>query len=455
MSSGDLPWLTLASASTTIAPDRPLKSRRVYAQVLALTILVVVIVGILGSFASRRVAEREAINDAAQRAGIFADAVIQPALANGIINQDPAAVALLSVAVRDHVLGASIVRVKVWTPDGTIVYSDEPRLVGKKFTLGKEERAVLATPATRAEVTDLDEPENVYERGQGKLLEAYRPVWTPDGHELLFETYAPYDVVLDRSGQLWRGFAGITVSSLLALIVLLLPILWRLLDRLRTAQAHREALLQRALDASDAERRRIAATLHDGVVQELAATSFTVSAAAAKAEAEGKPEMAASLEDAAATVRTGIAGLRSLLVDIYPASLVETGLVAALGDMVRGFQTRDTEIVLSAPDDFDLNLSRDDERLIFQVAQETVRNAVRHAHASRVDVILATNAHSTLLDVIDDGVGFDPAAVLALPEEGHFGMRLLVDAAAEGGAELRVASVPGRGTHWQLGLKRA
>jgi hypothetical protein len=115
-----------------------------------------------------------------------------------------------------------------------------------------------------AEVSNLDRPENKFERGRGKLLEVYRPVWTPAGQPLLFETYSPYQQVTQRAGQLWRGFAGITISGLLIMVALLLPILWRLLNRISGAQRQREVLLQRAVDASEEERRRIAGTLHDG-----------------------------------------------------------------------------------------------------------------------------------------------------------------------------------------------
>ena len=92
------------------------------------------------------------------------------------------------------------------------------------------------------------------------------------------------------SGQdeLRRGFAGVTVSSLLFFTVLLLPIVWWLLGRLKRSQNQREELLERAVDASIEERRRIAGTLHDGVVQELAATSFTVAGAAATGRDAGR-----------------------------------------------------------------------------------------------------------------------------------------------------------------------
>ncbi len=230
---------------------------------------------------------------------------------------------------------------KIWDSNGRIVYSDEPALIGQTFPLGDEELDVFSHPITRADISDLTAPENQYEQGNGKLLEAYRPVWTPDGFaELLFETYFKYDDVTERSAQLWRGFAGVTLSSILLLVVLMMPMLWRLLDRLNRSQAQREALLQRALDASTEERRRIAGALHDGVVQDLAATSFTVAGAAERAASLGQPALASDLRGAAGTVRTSIGGLRSLLVDIYPASLAAAGLAAALDDLAASVRSR-------------------------------------------------------------------------------------------------------------------
>lgn len=448
-------WRQLSSPADEVPVDRPLRSRTVYLQVVALTALVVVVVAVVGSLAARRIAEREAVNDAARQAGVLADAVIEPALRNGILDRDARATATLDAAVRDHLLSDHAVRVKIWRPDGTIVYSDEPRLVGRKFDLGAEERKVLRRPATRAEVTDLTEPENVYERGDGPLLEVYRPVTTPDGHLLLFEVYTPYDVVDRSTAELWRGFAGITITSLLALVVLMMPVLWRLLDRLRTGKQQREQLLQRALDASDAERRRIAATLHDGVIQELAATSFVVSGAAARARAAGREDLSGALDEASGAVRAGINGLRSLLVDIYPPSLDRTGLEQALTDLVDGYRTYDAAVVLQTDDSASMpRLNPEGERLVFQIAQETVRNAARHAGATRVDVRLEERPESVVLQVSDDGVGFDVDEVLTHPEVGHFGVRLLVASAQEVGASLAVATAPGAGTHWRLEVGR-
>jgi two-component system NarL family sensor kinase len=72
-----------------------------------------------------------------------------------------------------------------------------------------------------ADVSDLRLPENRFERSHGKLLEVYRPVGTPDGQPLLFETYFKYYVVSQRGHQLWRAFAGVMLSCLVALVILL------------------------------------------------------------------------------------------------------------------------------------------------------------------------------------------------------------------------------------------
>jgi len=419
-------------------------------QVIAGTLAVVIGVAVAGAFASRRVAEREAVTDAAHTTDLIARQVVQPAITNGLISGNPAALAAIDRVVRHQVLSPSVVRVKLWTAAGRIVYSDEKRLIGRTFPLGSQERSALARPAVHAEVSDLQRPENRFERGHGKLLEVYRPVWTPSGQPLLFETYSPYKQVTQRTGELWRGFAGITISSLLILVVLLLPILWRLLNQITSAQSQREVLLQRAVDASADERQRIAGTLHDGPVQELAATSFAVAAAAERAADSGQQELAEMLTTAAGTVRASIRGLRSLLVDIYPPSLTTAGLVPALTDLTEVLAVRSIATHLELAEDAAARLRPAQQQLVFRIARECLRNAARHSSAHNVDVRLFRHGHSTVLEITDDGTGFDPAPILSNPEDGHFGLRILTDVAADAGADLLLATAPGAGCRWRL-----
>jgi signal transduction histidine kinase len=421
-------------------------------QVAVAAVLVILAVAVLGALAARRLAEREAVDDARRQADLIARAVLQPVLTDGLLDRDPQALAAVDRVVRGQVLGTAVVRVKLWSADGEVLYSDEPRLAGQRLVLDDSERAALRDPAVRAEVTDLRRPENRFERGRGKLLEAYRQVRTsPSGTPLLFETYSPYDEVTRRTSQMWHGFAGLMVSSLLLLAALQMPVLWRLLRRIRTGQEQREALLRRAVDASQDERRRIAGTLHDGAVQDLAASSFALAGALERAEREGTPELARQLRETAATVRGSIAGLRSLLVDIYPPSLAASGLPTALEDLAGPLRARDVDVRLDLPAvAVPRRLAPDVERLVYRLVHECLANVARHASASTVWVRLHDVDEQVVLDVVDDGTGFDPAAVVRGPADGHLGLRLMSDLAREAGAHLAVSSAPGRGTWWQL-----
>jgi two-component system NarL family sensor kinase len=448
----DPPWRQVATSTPARSDQPPVQPRRVFAQVIAGALVVLCLVAILGVAASRRLAEAEAVNDAAKIANLMADEVAQPALRDSLLTGDPAAVAAIDKVVRQRVLGRSIVRVKIWDPSGRILYSDAASLMGQHFPLGPEERDVLAHPLTRADVSDLTSPENRLERDRGKLLEVYRPVWTPAGRPLLFEIYAPYEEVTARTGQLWRGFAGVTLTSLILLVVLLMPILWRLLDRLKRSQVQREALLQHAVEASTEERRRIAGAIHDGVVQDLAGASFAVAGGAERAVSLGQPDLAAELRQAAGTVRGSIGGLRSLLLDIYPPSLATAGLHAALTDLVSTLRSRGTTVTLEVASGTELDPAG--ERLVFRVARECLANIAKHAAATTVQVRLTRREGHTVMEISDDGVGFDAAEGLTNPQEGHFGLRVLGDVVAEAGGELLLASAPGAGTRWQLWIPR-
>ena len=452
--SDDGNWVVLATPTATEPAQRPLPMRRIVTPIAAAALVVAGIVGLAGSLVSQRIAEQQAVHDVAQLTDVLADSVVQPALTDQLPDNPAEARQILDPIVRDRLMSDSLVRVKLWSPSGTVLYSDQPELVGQRFALEPDAQAALTAPRTEAGISDLRRPENRLERSEGKLLEVYRPVWTPSGQPLLFETYFRYGTVSARSHQLWRGFGGIMLSSLAALLLLLMPLVWALLGRARRARAHREQLMHRALTASEEERRRIAATLHDGVVQQLAAASFTTSAHTERAAARGDHELAASLDTVAGTVRDSIAGLRSLLVDIYPPSLHTSGLEVALRDLARtagSAATVLTEIDADTADDLPIS----SQEAAFRIAQESLRNAVRHAAAGQVTVRLQpADERYALLEIADDGAGFDLGAARQPGAEGHFGLQLMADAARRSGSRLALRSAPGSGTLIRMEIPR-
>jgi signal transduction histidine kinase len=101
------------------------------------------------------------------------------------------------------------------------------------------------------------------------------PASKSPGEALLFELYLSDDNLQARADELYRLFRPLTVGRLLLFLALTAPLVW-VLSRRADAAADREWLLVMASDASDAERRRVARDLHDGVVQDLAGTSFAL-----------------------------------------------------------------------------------------------------------------------------------------------------------------------------------
>lgn len=406
-------------------------------------LIAVAIVGVATAVASQRVGKREAINDARTQTIAKAQGFIEPVVTNALKSGDPAAVAKIDEIVKRDLLDASLVRVKIWKKDGTIVYSDEPRLIGSRYTLGADERAALDDGLVEADVSDLTEQENRFERPQGKLLEVYLPIRTPDGERLLFEAYFRYDAVVESGSDVWRSFAPITIGALIALELVQIPLAYSLARRLRQRQLEREGLLREALNASDVERRRIASDLHDGVVQDLAGVAFALGGSARRRDLP--PDSAELLDRSAAEVRESIKALRSLLVEIYPPNLDEEGLEVALTDLLARANARNITATLDASG-LEKPLSPDVSGLLYRVAQEALRNVVEHGRASSVMMTVATNGELAVLDVVDDGIGFEPETA-ATVKTGHFGLRGLTDRVADAGGLLNVQSAPGAGTH--------
>ena len=98
---------------------------------------------------------------------------------------EPAALDRFDRLIRADVLGDEIIRVKVWDAEGKIVYSDEPRLIGQQLRARRGRAAGARQRRPDAELSDLTEPENQYERDQGQLLEAYARIRGPGDQPLL------------------------------------------------------------------------------------------------------------------------------------------------------------------------------------------------------------------------------------------------------------------------------
>ena len=400
-------------------------------------IVVTIGVALIGVAVIQRTGRSEAIRDAKELSSFAGEGIVAPVLSDAVLQGQPAAIARLDRVVRDHVLNGSIVRVKIWSPAGRIVYSDSPALIGKTYPLGEDERKILKQGGVAAEVSDLSKPENRLDRHWDKLLEVYLPIRTRSGSPVLFESYSRYTSVAASGQRVWREFAPAIIGGLLLLELVQVPLAVRLSRRLRQGQRDREALLRRAIQASDLERRRIARDLHDGAVQDLAGISYSLAAAA---EATSDPEAVGPLTEGADAARRSVRELRSLLVEIYPPDLQRAGLAAALSDTLAQFPARGVSASLELPEGLDMPPAA--EGLLFRVAQEALRNVLSHAQATSVEVAAGRDDGIAWLSVRDDGRGFDAGGA----SEQSFGLRLLRDLVEDAGGRFEVISAPGAGS---------
>jgi two-component system, NarL family, sensor kinase len=426
-------------------PDRGAILRPV--AVFALSgLAVLALVAVAGALALRSLSTSEAVRDARRLATVTGRGIVEPALTTAVVRGDPQAIARLDRIVHHRVLASDVARVKIWNAEGKIIYSDDASLIGRRFELTPEDLRALRTSSASARQTDLTEPENAHERTFGKLTSVYLGLRAQDGTPVLYEEYLRSSAIAGSSRRLVRLFAPVGIVALLVLAVLQIPLAWRMAHRIRRAQQDRERLLQSAIDASDRERRLIAAGLHDGVVQELAGHSFEMAAAAEQDQSNA--ELRRVLGDSAAGTRNAIRQLRSMLLEIYPPALRSHGLAAALPDAVAPLSARGVKVTLEI--DEGLQMPEETEQLVFRAAQEAIRNAGAHAAACNVDILVTRTGDTVRLRVADDGRGFDGDDVRARRADGHLGLAMLRDLAEAAGGTLTVTSEPGSGTAVEL-----
>ena len=411
------------------------------------------VVGTIGVVGLHRTAESEALRQAGQRTQAVGEGVLAPELTEAVMRGDPAALQRFDRIVRTRVLRGPITRVKLWTPEGRVVYSDEKRLIGRRFAVSPELREAEASHGPHADISTLRSAENGFERGSGRLLEVYLPLWGPSGAEVIAETYQTTDLVDATSHHLWVSFTPVLLVALLALALAQVPLALWLARRIRAGVRERQRLESLAGDATRRERLRIASTLHDGVVQDLAGVAFTLSATSARVDRADVEELRETLRDAAAVARDSITELRQLLVELCPPAQEVAGLHGALEELAVPLRQRGLAVTLETKIDGPRDAALDE--LLYRAAREALRNVERHAAATAVTVRLQADDDRAYLVVEDDGRGVTAADLAEQRAAGHVGLTLLAERVVARGGQLGIVSEPGRGTRLTLDLGHA
>jgi signal transduction histidine kinase len=216
-------------------------------------------------------------------------------------------------------------------------------------------------------------------------------------------------------------------------------------DRRRT-EVERRRLLGRVYEAQEGQDRRLAADLHDGHVQSLAAIGFKLEQARLRLGASGSPEVDELLWQGTKDLSAEVTSLRRTIGRLRPLVLVEDGLEAALREEAKSACNRAALATCEVTSELEGRLDPVVETALFRVAQQALANVVDHAEATHVLVAIERTARGVVLRVGDDGCGFDPDHVQVLADIAHFGLIAMRERVEALGGRFRVTTGPGRGT---------
>ncbi|MBE0009117.1 sensor histidine kinase [Arthrobacter sp. AET 35A] len=417
--------------------------RRAVARFLWTGLLVTVLIATPVAFWIRAEAENHALVNARLITQRLADYAISPLVTTQLLAGDPAAIEDLDARLQPWLERGAVLRIKVWTADGTIVYSDVHSLIGQQFMPPDPE--MLDGTGGNAALEDQNELENEFESGSGELVEVYVESAAANGEPLIFEAYYDDEAVRDEQSMVLLAIAPIFLLSFAVLQLAQLVPGIQLARRIKAQEVSRRKLLQYAIEASDLERRRIARDLHDEVIQDLAGLSYVMEAEEDHGAVEQRPLFARVRSILQENVRT----LRAMTSELYPPDVDKLGLPEALSRLAAAMKDHGITVALQIPESCDID--RDQAVMLYRVAREVLMNTVKHAQANTVHLSLLRQDDSTVMTIRDDGRGFNPEASSG---EGHFGLRLMRDTIREAGGSLEVVSGGTGGTSVTATLTR-
>jgi signal transduction histidine kinase len=212
--------------------------------------------------------------------------------------------------------------------------------------------------------------------------------------------------VVFRTPSAWELYRGRIIAVLLILAAQSFLILRLLSTRRKQAQAERSLrdMTGRLLGTQDEERRRIARDLHDGTGQHLSAVTLILGQVLTKIT-PGNEKVVKMLQDSHAASRQALDEVRAISFQLHPPLLDGLGLVAAVRWYLNGIEKRtELRITVQAPQEIK-ELSKEGERALFRIVQESVGNVLRHSGSEYVHVVLSTNHRRVTLQVSDNGTG--------------------------------------------------
>ena len=397
--------------------------------IVSLTALV--LVGMLVT----RVIETSVTRNSAASTALYVDSVIAPLLPDMQKTQvlDETVTHALDETLDQGALGQRLMSFRLWRRDGTILYSSDKRLTGKKFDPNPNLKAAFSGKFV-AEFDQLDDPESGAERSSGQpLLEIYNPVLQPWSGEVVavsefYEIATDFERTLHQARLVsWLAVTFLILSFFLILSAIVIRgsrtidsqsraleervrELSQLLHQNRSLRLRVQHASQQTMALNENYLRRIGADLHDGPAQLIALSALKLDSPSLlklNADPRYRQELSAiksALDDAMREIRNICNGLA--LPHIEAADLPEI-----LARAARAHEQHTHTAVEMVLGKMPPSLSASQKICIYRFVQEALSNAYRHGRGSGQSLRQSFEHGSLVIEVADSGPGFDQAAV--------------------------------------------
>lgn len=400
---------------------------------------------------------------------------IQSLLNTGTLNN--ADHTALNALLTQTPLGEKIIAIKIWRPDGRILYGADTLLTGLSFPIG-EGLAMALSGRVYTQISELFNTENITEAAKwSKLVDTYVPVFAPETGKVIavVEFYQPVDEVTRASStakrQSWM-VVTITVALSYSLLFFLVHRASLTINRQRNELKKQVAQLlmntqneklhervQRAAatttSLNESLLRRISADLHDGPGQDLGFAlmrfeSIVEFCSKCAGGQKGKMAIIEALQPIHSAIKLALADLRSICAGLRLPEIDSLTLNKIAARAVDDYQSKTGAKVTLFASASNTTTSLPVKIALYRLLQESLSNGFRHAAAMGQRVEIKTDDGRLLIAVSDDGSGFDRRTAI---RDGHhlglIGMRERVEVL---GGSFDLCSKPGLGTVIRVNL---
>ncbi len=449
-------------------PRRMLRQRLTLAWQFGIAGGLVLVLGmtLIGLWVTSRI-ESAAVRNTANATALYVDSIIAPLtqeLASGTSLGEGAKLALTET-LQQGVLRGRLYSFKIWRPDGTVLFSSEPSLVGKHFEM-TEGLATALAGSVHAEFDDLRGEENKLEQKSGQpLLEIYSPIREPWSGDIIAVAEF-YEIASDLRSELavarlqsWLVVGTVTAGMLALLFIIvargshLIDVqrrsldaqvieLSRMLDLNRALRQRADKANQRTATLNERYLRRISAELHDGPAQLLGFAALRLEAIA-KGTAKGDDESLVS-----SSITEAIQEIRNICRGLTLPELEQLSGDDVVRRAIQAHETHSRSKIVSNVGPLDIP-AQAAKICAYRFIQEALSNATRHAGASKISVTASEDDHHVTITVEDNGTGFVRSG-----DEHGLGLAGLEERLAGLGGRLDITSDASAGTTLRMMLPR-